>query len=213
MLAVSSNKRHRDSPASQPEACSPHRAAMLLESPASKRTRAHGEAATASGGSSSSSAFLQQLDGMQHGAQLPDSPVWPPTIFSRASALAHYPKTCPARYSDLQAAKQAPTDPILPRAPLCLAGAAAVAQLTPEQFQQQQQLGQRIDPVTGEHLFSMEQVRDLVRRAVDEKERTLREQYDRILQQKLQEQYQAFAKFNEDYISRSLKTNDLGYVS
>ena len=32
-------------------------------------------------------------------------------------------------------------------------------------------------------------------------------------QQKLQEQYQAFAKFNEDYISRSLKTTDLAYVS
>ena len=32
----------------------------------------------------------------------------------------------------------------------------------------------------------MDQVRDIVRRAVDEKERALREQYDRILQQKLQ---------------------------
>jgi len=59
----------------------------------------------------------------------------------------------------------------------------------------------------------MDQVRDIVRRAVDEKERSLREQYDRVLQQKLQEQYQAFAKFNEDYISRSLKSHDLGYIS
>jgi hypothetical protein len=47
-------------------------------------------------------------------------------------------------------------------------------------------LRQRIDPQTGEVLFSMDQVRDIVRRAVDEKERTLREQYDRVLQQKLQ---------------------------
>ena len=29
----------------------------------------------------------------------------------------------------------------------------------------------------------------------------------------LAEQYQAFAKFNEDYISRSLKPNDLSYCS
>jgi len=71
----------------------------------------------------------------------------------------------------------------------------------------------RRDPHTGEVLFSMDQVRDIVRRAVDEKERSLREQYDRVLQQKLQEQYQAFAKFNEDYISRSLKSHDLGYIS
>lgn len=88
---------------------------------------------------------------------------------------------------------------------------AAGSALQPEQLCAT--LRQRIDPQTGEVLFSMEQVRDIVRRAVDEKERTLREQYERILQQKLQEQYQAFAKFNEDYISRSLKSSDLAYVS
>jgi len=74
-------------------------------------------------------------------------------------------------------------------------------------------LRQRLDLQTGECFFTLDQVKDIVRRAVDEKERALREQYDRILQQKLQEQYQAFAKFNEDYISRSLKSSDLGYVS
>jgi predicted metal-dependent hydrolase len=74
-------------------------------------------------------------------------------------------------------------------------------------------LRQRVDPHTGEVLFTMDQVKDIVRRAVDEKERALREQYDRILAQKLQEQYQAFAKFNEDYISRTLKNSDLAYVS
>ena len=72
---------------------------------------------------------------------------------------------------------------------------------------------QRIDPHTGEVLFSLDQVKDIVRRAVDEKERGLREQYDRILAQKLQEQYQAFAKFNEDYISRQAKGTDMNYVS
>lgn len=74
-------------------------------------------------------------------------------------------------------------------------------------------LRQRAGPLAGETLFTMDQVKDIVRRAVDEKERALREQYDRILATKLQEQYMAFAKFNEDYISRSLKSNDLGYVS
>ena len=66
-------------------------------------------------------------------------------------------------------------------------------------------LRERTDPLTGEVLLTMDQVRDIVRRAVDEKERSLREQYDRILQQKLQEQFASFSKFNEDYISRQLK--------
>ena len=72
---------------------------------------------------------------------------------------------------------------------------------------------QRVDPQTGEPLFTLEQVKDIVRRAVDEKERQIRVQYDEILQRKLQEQYQSVAKFNEDYISRTLKSNDLGYIS
>lgn len=74
-------------------------------------------------------------------------------------------------------------------------------------------LRQRHDPQTGEVLFTLEQVMDIVRRAVEEKERCLRELYDRILQEKLQEQYRAFAKFNEDYISRQLKSGELSYCS
>jgi len=74
-------------------------------------------------------------------------------------------------------------------------------------------LRQRCDPHTGEVLFTLDQVKDIVRRAVDEKERNLREAYDRILQEKLQEQFKSFAKFNEDYISRTLKSTDLSYLS
>ena len=35
-------------------------------------------------------------------------------------------------------------------------------------------------------MFSLEQVRDIVQRTVEERERVLREHYDRVLQQKLQ---------------------------
>lgn len=143
LLATLKRPREMDSP--QPEAmmtaCSPQR---WLESPASKRTRAHAEAVAAA---TSSSAFAA-ADGSSS--------------------------------SDVDLSST---------------------------------LRQRIDPHTGEVLFTMDQVKDIVRRAVDEKERALREQYDRILSTKLQEQYMAFAKFNEDYISRTLKTSDLGYVS
>ncbi|EOD15364.1 hypothetical protein EMIHUDRAFT_356471, partial [Emiliania huxleyi CCMP1516] len=70
-------------------------------------------------------------------------------------------------------------------------------------------LRQRTDPHTGEVLFTLDQVRDIVRKAVIERERTLREEYDRTLQTKLQEQFQAFAKFNEDYVSRQLRQGEL----
>jgi len=72
---------------------------------------------------------------------------------------------------------------------------------------------QRCDPATGEPLFTLSQVQGIVRHAVDQKEAQLREQYDHVLQAKLQEQYASFAKFNEDYLSRQLKSNDLSYLS
>ena len=62
-------------------------------------------------------------------------------------------------------------------------------------------------------MFSLEQVRDIVTRTVEARERVLRQEYDRVLQQKLQEQWASFAKFNEDYVSRTLKSSDLSYVS
>merc|ERR1711957_133693 len=58
-------------------------------------------------------------------------------------------------------------------------------------------------------MFSLEQVRDIVTRTVEARERVLREEYDRVLQ----EQWQSFAKFNEDYVSRTLKSSDLSYLS
>ena len=45
---------------------------------------------------------------------------------------------------------------------------------------------QRSEPRTGELMFSLEQVRDIVQRTVEERERVMREHYDRVLQQKLQ---------------------------
>ena len=55
-------------------------------------------------------------------------------------------------------------------------------------------------------------MQNIVRHAVDQKEAQLREQYDQVLQGKLQEQYACFAKFNEDYMSRTVKERDFSYV-
>jgi len=66
---------------------------------------------------------------------------------------------------------------------------------------------------TQERLFTYEQVREIVNRALAEREGQLRMEYDKILQEKLQEQFQNFAKFNEDYISRQFKQTDFSYLS
>jgi len=79
-----------------------------------------------------------------------------------------------------------------------------------------EQNGQNNNNVSNEiheKLFTFEQVKEIVQRFVAEKEAALREEYDRILQERLQEQFRNFAKFNEDYISRQLKNSDWSYLS
>eukprot|EP00900_Chrysochromulina_parva_P014869 jgi/Chrpa1/23383/Chrysochromulina_OHIO_Genome00005491-RA len=170
--------------------CSPHRWKFTESpSPASKRTRSHAEAVAAA--STCSSAFMV-TDGGTRIAPWPTpagSGMIPlPPMPTASTRIAKHPRR-------------------LTFSLLCNLSVGTDLSAT---FRHPQ----RIDPHTGEALFSMEQVKDIVRRAVDEKERALREQYDRILSTKLQEQYMAFAKFNEDYISRSLKSNDLqSYIS
>jgi hypothetical protein len=64
-----------------------------------------------------------------------------------------------------------------------------------------------------EKLFTFNEVKEIVNRALLEKEAALRAEYDRILQELLQEQFRNFSKFNEDYISRQLKSTECSYLS
>ena len=64
-----------------------------------------------------------------------------------------------------------------------------------------------------EKLFTYNEVKEIVSRAIGEKEIELRAEYERVLQEKLQEQFRNFSKFNEDYISRQLKQSDFSYLS
>jgi len=66
---------------------------------------------------------------------------------------------------------------------------------------------------TEEKMFTYEQVKEIVNRAVQDKEAALRAEYDQILQERLQEQFRNFSKFNEDYISRQLKQSEWSYLS
>lgn len=64
-----------------------------------------------------------------------------------------------------------------------------------------------------EKLYTYNEVREIVNRMLAERETQLRAEYDRILQERLAEQFRNFAKFNEDYISRQLKQSDFSYFS
>jgi len=64
-----------------------------------------------------------------------------------------------------------------------------------------------------DRLFTYEEVQQIVTRALEERDATLKAHYDQILQQGLQEQFKSFAKFNEDYISQQIKQNELSYLS
>lgn len=62
-------------------------------------------------------------------------------------------------------------------------------------------------------MYSHEELTSIVSKVVEQRERALREDYNKLLQAKLAEQFQSFTKFNEDYISRQIKGNPFSYVS
>ncbi|CAF0808020.1 unnamed protein product [Brachionus calyciflorus] len=62
-------------------------------------------------------------------------------------------------------------------------------------------------------LFSMNQVNSLCDKMIQEREQFIREQYDKILAQKLNEQYDAFVKFTHEQIQRRFEASQCTYVS
>lgn len=60
-------------------------------------------------------------------------------------------------------------------------------------------------PKDREVTFTLAQVRDIVKKAVEDREESLRDEYNQVLKEKLSEQFDNFSKFNQDYISRQLK--------
>ena len=65
----------------------------------------------------------------------------------------------------------------------------------------------------GEKLYTHDELRAVVNKALSIQGASLRSEYNGILQSKLAEQFQSFTKFNQDYISRQIKGNPFSYVS
>jgi len=66
---------------------------------------------------------------------------------------------------------------------------------------------------SDEPLFTMAEVRAFVEKAVQQEQIRIREEYDKILLERLNEQFSMFSKYTEDHISRQLKMSDFNYMS
>ena len=62
-------------------------------------------------------------------------------------------------------------------------------------------------PKVEQELFTLDQVRHIVREAVGERDRGVREEYDKILQALLQETFENFSRLNQDYVTRFLPSS------
>ena len=60
---------------------------------------------------------------------------------------------------------------------------------------------------TEQELFTLDQVRHIVREAVCERDRSMREEYDKILQALLQEPFENFSRCNQEYVRRFLSSS------
>lgn len=63
------------------------------------------------------------------------------------------------------------------------------------------------------HLLTLKQVNMICARLLQEREETIREEYDRILANKLNEQYEGFVRFTQDQLTRRFSEMQFSYVS
>lgn len=64
-----------------------------------------------------------------------------------------------------------------------------------------------------EQQFSLDDMTNIVNTAVSQREEVLREEYNKILAAKLNDQFRQFTQHNMDYIARMAKGNNFSYVS
>jgi len=64
-----------------------------------------------------------------------------------------------------------------------------------------------------DRLFSLGEVRLIVAKALEAREGQLRAEYDRLLAERLQQQFESFSRYHEDYLSRQLRSSDFSYMS
>jgi len=65
----------------------------------------------------------------------------------------------------------------------------------------------------AERVFTSEEVRAIVAKALKKNEQELRFEYDRVLQDRLAEQFHNFSKYYEDCVSKMTKQSDFSYMS
>lgn len=62
-------------------------------------------------------------------------------------------------------------------------------------------------PAPAQVTLTLDQVKGIVEKAVQEREQELRIEFSNILATKLQEQYNQFAKFNQDFLHRRMEAS------
>jgi len=71
--------------------------------------------------------------------------------------------------------------------------------------------GQVLPTNPNEKVFSLQDVRHILTRALSKKEEELKKEFGAILESKLKEQYNTFARYHEDHISQKLRHSQHSY--
>ncbi|XP_065838009.1 akirin-2-like [Oscarella lobularis] len=62
-------------------------------------------------------------------------------------------------------------------------------------------------------IFTLKQVKMIIERLWKEREQHIREEYEKVLSEKLAEQYESFVKFSQDHLQKKFSGDSISYVS
>lgn len=109
-----------------------------------------------------------------------------------------------------------PRSPAAPQPPppqLSREELAALARHVPKRLKRVVQRYANGQVCAGEKLFTVGDVREIVTSVVAEREHKLGEEFARMLEEKLAQQFRDFSRYNEDYLARQSRARDCSYLS
>lgn len=140
-----------------------------------------------------------------------DVPPGPGCSPGRLPLLSPTPKrsrvtVCPTQSAGTSGAAPAPR-PFTPNE------VASLAQHVPKRLKRVAERVASGEVSLAERIFNVLDVRDIVESVLSERESKLKEEYTKLLNERLAEQFRDFTKFNEDYVSRQYRSKDCPYLS
>ncbi|KAL0219510.1 hypothetical protein P9112_005163 [Eukaryota sp. TZLM1-RC] len=138
-----------------------------------------------------------------------------PTLKRLSSSLPTYPYTCPSLNTQTSFTTTVPSPKKMKHddMPFSQVSYFPITNPKPDTPDSYLPRNHRVIVANGRKLYTEEDVQTILNNALGQLEEGLKKKYDKILAEKLQDQYNCFVTFNKEYLSRNVEPGQMSYYA